>query len=331
LPLAGEQHPRSGAHFSWRPSLVDNPGVGLAEELVAAIDGVSGGPHHGFRAAHAKGVVCEGSFVATPEASALTTAAHMQGEPVRATVRFSNGSGNPNAHDGARDSRGIAVKLYLPDGSRTDIIGVTSPSFFARTPEDFLEFTRARKPDPHTGQPDAARVGAYLEAHPEAQPAVRFALGAAPAASYARCVYNSLHAYAFVGPTGQPRFVRYRWRPEAGEAALDDDVARSKPPDYLAQEMVERLSQGPVRFAVELKLAAEEDDPNDPCVAWPEERETVVAGHLEITGLDASRERDGDVLVFDPTRVTAGIELSDDPILAVRSGVYSASVARRTV
>ena len=36
------------------------------------------------------------------------------------------------------------------------------------------------------------------------------------------------------------------------------------------------------------------------------------------------------VLVFDPTRVTTGIELSDDPVLRFRRRAYSESVARRT-
>ena len=43
---------------------------------------------------------------------------------------------------------GMAVKLYLDDGARTDMVALSLPVFFARTPEDFLEFTRARKPDP---------------------------------------------------------------------------------------------------------------------------------------------------------------------------------------
>jgi catalase len=36
------------------------------------------------------------------------------------------------------------------------------------------------------------------------------------------------------------------------------------------------------------------------------------------------------VLVFDPTRVTDGIELSGDPILAFRTQAYGVSIARRT-
>ena len=34
-------------------------------------------------------------------------------------------------------------------------------------------------------------------------------------------------------------------------------------------------------------------------------------------------------VVFDPTRVVDGIELSDDPILRYRPGAYSESVSRR--
>ena len=36
------------------------------------------------------------------------------------------------------------------------------------------------------------------------------------------------------------------------------------------------------------------------------------------------------MMLHDPTRLTDGIEASDDPILAVRRGVYEVSVAHRT-
>jgi catalase len=56
----------------------------------------------------------------------------------------------------------------------------------------------------------------------------------------------------------------------------------------------------------------------------------VRVGTFEITGPETERETGGDVLVFDPTRVTDGIELSDDPVLRFRPKAYSVSVARRT-
>ena len=101
--------------------------------------------HPGHRAAHAKGVVLSGSFTPSAGASELTRAAHLAGDPVRVTVRFSNGGANPDANDAAiGDGRGIGVKFYLPDGGTTDIVGLSLPVFFVRTPEEFLEFTLAR-------------------------------------------------------------------------------------------------------------------------------------------------------------------------------------------
>jgi catalase len=50
---------------------------------------------------------------------------------------------------------------------------------------------------------------------------------------------------------------------------------------------------------------------------------------LTITELETERETGDDVLVFDPTRITPGIELSEDPVLQFRRAAYSESVARR--
>lgn len=300
------------------------------EELVDAIQDI-GGRHPGFRAAHAKGTLASGSFTATPAAAGLTRAAHMQGDVVRVTVRFSNGSGKPTASDATKDGRGFAAKFYLPDGATTDIVGLTLPQFFARTPDDFLEFTRARKPDPETGRPDMDKLGRWLGAHPEAQAAIQFALTENPPESYLTCTYNSIHAYRWIDADGGERFVRYRWTPEAGESHISEEDAERRERDYLQQDLAERLESGDLPgFRLSVVIATDADDPNDPTVAWPEEREWVEVGRLELTGPETEREQGDDVLVFDPTRVTDGIECSDDQILHARPGAYSVSVARRT-
>jgi catalase len=301
----------------------------LAEAAVDAINEVSG-RHPGHRAAHAKGTVCEGRFTAAEAARRLTRAAHMQGEPVRATVRFSNGGGNPNTPDYAAEGRGMAVKLYLSEGPRTDMVGISLPVFFVRTPEDFVEFTRARRPDSKTGKPDMARLGAWLGEHPEAGPAVQAAMAAEPPASYGACVYHGIHAYRWVSAEGAERYVRFRWEPEAGEAALSAEEARERGPDYLQRELPERLGRESIGFRLVLQLAEADDPIDDPTAAWPAQRETAEAGRLEVTALDRARERDGDVLVFDPVRVVDGIELSDDPVLRFRPSAYSVSVERRS-
>jgi catalase len=296
----------------------------LAEQVVDAINDISG-RHPGHRAAHAKGTLLTGTF--TPSNAGLTTAAHMQTEPVRVTARVSNGGGDPGIPDYAREGRGLAVKFYLPDGSRTDVVMLSVPCFFARTPEDFLEFTRARKPDPETGQPDFGKIGAWLEAHPEAGPAIQAAVSADPPESYANVVFNSIHSFRWTDADGNSRFVRYRFEPEAGEATLSVEEAKARGRDYLQEEIVRRESSA---FRMVVIIAEEGDPVDDSTVAWPEERERVEVGRLELTGPDTERERDGDILVFDPTRVTEGIDLSDDPILHFRPRAYSASVTRRS-
>jgi catalase len=296
----------------------------LAEQVVDAINDISG-RHEGHRAAHAKGTLMSGTF--TPSGSGLTTAAHMQSEPVRVTARFSNGGGDPRIPDYAKEGRGLAVKFYLPDGSRTDVVALSLPCFFARTPEDFLEFTRARRPDPSTGQPDLAKVGAWLERHPEAGPAIQAAVSADPPESYATVAYNSIHSFRWTAADGTERWVRYRFDPEEGERSLPGEEAKARGRDYLQDDVLARASTA---FRM-LVVVAEEGDPvGDPTAVWPVERDRVDVGRLELTGPETEREQDGDILVFDPTRVTQGIEPSDDPILRFRPRAYSASVTRRS-
>jgi catalase len=296
----------------------------LAEQVVDAINAISG-EHPGHRAAHAKGTLMAGTF--TPAGAGLTTAAHMSGEPVPVTLRFSNGSGNPGAADYAQEGRGMAIKFYLPDGSRTDVVTIDQPCFFARTPEDFLTFTRARKPDPETGEPDMAKVGAWLGEHPEAVPAIQFFLTSKPPESYVTRTYNSLHSFRWTDADGVSRWVRYRFEPELGERELEADEAKKRGRDYLQEDLAGR---GGAAFRMLVVIAEEGDPIDDPTAEWPAERERVEVGRLELSGPEEGREKDGDVLVFDPVRVTDGIETSDDPVLHFRSRAYRTSVERRT-
>ena len=301
----------------------------LSERLVEALNGAYG-VHAGHRAAHAKGVLCAGTFTASPAAGAISRAVHFQGAPSRAHVRFSNGGGDPTVPDTTRDARGIALKLYLEDGTTTDVIGITLPCFFVRTPEELIEFNVARRPDPETGAPSMEKVGAFLAEHPETVPAVTAAITLPMPASYALLTYHAIHAFKFVATDGTVRHARYHFVPAAGEASIPDEEAAERGEHYLRDELEERLQAGPAIFHLDLELAADGDPIDDPTAIWPEDRERVRVGELEITALAFDRERDGDVLVFDPSRVTDGIEMTDDKILLARSGAYRASVTRRT-
>ncbi len=296
-----------------------------AEDATAAANAAFG-RHPGYRALHAKGTLLKGTFTATPEAAALTRAAHMQGDAVPATVRVSNGSGDPDSPDYAPDVRGLAVKLYLPDEQRTDIVAQTVPHFPVRTPEAFIALLLAQRPSPAA----LWRFPAFLARHPKALRTLPGnALALRPPDSYARCSYYAIHAFKWVAADGAEQYVRYTWRPESPGPRLTPWAAKRLGRDYLQQEIRERLEQGPVRFQLELELADLGDPVDDPSAAWPSSRGRVNAGTLDVTALETERETGDDVVVFDPTRVTDGIELSDDPVLQFRHGAYSDSVARR--
>jgi catalase len=302
------------------------------EEIVDALEAVNGGPHPGHRAVHAKGTVCKGTFTPTAEAARLSRAAHLQGEPVEATIRFSNASGHPHTPDSdPLAGRGMAVKFHLPDGEATDIVSVPLLVFLARNPEDFLALTRARIPDPETGQPDPEKLGAYLAAHPETGIALQKGIPKlAPTTSFATSDYRALHAFCLVDGDGGKHWGRYTWEPEEGPEYLTDEQRDAAERNYLQDEIRERLSEGIARFTLEFTLATDDDPLEDPTVEWEGERETVELGELEVIEVIDQAETPESPLVFDPMRLTDGIEPSDDPILAARPKAYSVSIERRT-
>lgn len=285
------------------------------------------GRHKGFRALHAKGQFLTGSFTATPEAATLCRAAHLQGQAVAVTARFSNGGGDPTVPDYLPDVRGLGVSFHLPDGSRTDIVAQTAPRFPVRSPQGFIDFVKAMEP----GLAQLWKLPAFLWRYPEALPGLPVSAGALirPPASYSSLPYYGVHAFKLTNAQGDSCHVRYRWQPEA-EAKLSLLTARKKGADYLQQELRERLQQRPVRMTLLAQVAGPGDDVNDPVAHWPDESRLVTLGTLELTALDTARETDGKPFVFDPVRVTDGIALTDDPILRFRTKAYSVSVARRT-
>jgi catalase len=300
-----------------------------SEEIVDAMNAINGS-HAGYRAVHAKGIVCEGSFTAAPEAVKLSRAAHLQGDPVDCTVRFSNASGNPKTSDANPIAgRGIGVKFHLPDGDAVDMAAVPLPIFMVRNATDFLGFTSARKPDPSTGQPDPDKVMAFVADHPETANALQLGLPKlAPTTSYATSGYNGLHAFGLVDAEGNETWGRYGWVPVEGEQYLSDDEREAADRDYLRQELRERLDGGgEARLRLDFTLAADGDSLTDPTEEWQGDREVVTLGELTVTGV-IDEPTDGP-LVFDPINLTDGILPSDDDILAARSPAYSVSIDRR--
>jgi catalase len=290
----------------------------------AALDRIArvyGGPH-AARSLHAKGRFYSGTFTASADARELCRAAHLQGEPVPVTVRWSDASGHPRASDTAPDVRGMAVKFHTAAGD-TDLLGQTAPRFPVRDAEAFVQMTEA------SAKPWLLPL--FMARHPSAVPGLLANLRArslVPPHSFAEATYYPIHAYGWLAPDGARSWVRYVLRPLATEADRLEGASFSGR-DRLAEEMSARLDRGPVRFDLRVTVAAENDDPHDPMSVWKGARE-LSAGTVEVTATAPDPEADGGgPVVFDPVRMVDGIMLSSDPILLYRPGAYSVSVTRR--
>ncbi len=288
------------------------------------------GSHPGFRAAHAKGIVCSGTFRASPDARRVTRAPHLQGQTIPTVIRFSNANGNPDVHDGLPGTRALSVKFQLPDGKVADVLANSIEGFPVRTPEEFLAFLRAQLPDPATGKPAPDAVPRFLESHPTARAFIERLMKKPVPASYAQASYHAEHAFLFTAADGTSRFGRYRWIPEAGEAYLSLDDAAKRRPNFLRDELESRLRNGPAVFRLLLQLAVQNDPTDDVTALWPEDRPLTELGRLEVTAISPTSAADERRLVFDPTNRTDGIDLSADPILLVRSAAYSISYDHRS-
>jgi len=301
----------------------------VIRQIVDAMRALAG-PHPGFRPVHAKGLVCSGTFRGATGAAEITRAPHFAGQSVPTIVRFANGSGDPNVHDGAPNLRSMAVKFQIADGKSADILGLSVEGFLGRTPEDVLAFVQAQLPDPTTGRSDPEAVPRFLAAHPGGRAFVERLMKKPVPASYAQVTYHAEHAFRFTAANGTSRFGRYRFVPLAGEAFLSPDDGGKRPSSFLQDELAERLRQGPAAFRLLLQVAKDGDPTDDATALWPDDRPLIELGRLEITSISSTSAADERRLIFDPTNRTEGIDLSADPILLARSAAYSISYERRT-
>lgn len=300
----------------------------VVEQIVDLQTQLAKGPHKGFRANHAKGIVTTGVFTPSPSAAGLSKAAHLQATETPVTVRFSNATGVPNIPDTNPNAnpRGIAIRFALPDGSYTDIVSISVNAFPAATPEEFLGLLSAiaaTKPE----SPKPTPIEQFLGAHPAA---LRFVSIPKPApASYTSQSYFGLNAFQFTNAKGESRYGRYRITPLAGDKALTEAEAVAAAPDYLAQELKTRLSQGEAKFRIAVQLAEQGDIITDPTAVWPDSRPQVELGVLTLKTVAADSASLEKTLAFNPLILVDGIAPSDDAILRARPAAYAISVGRR--
>ena len=301
----------------------------VPQAAVEALNQLSGGPHAGYRANHAKGVLVMGSFTSAQDADSLSMAPHFAfGRTVPVVVRFSNGTGVPALPDADPNAspHGIAIRFNLPEGVDTDIVSISSNGFPVATPEEFVALLQA------IGQsgPGAAKptpVEQFMGSHPVA---LNWATTPRPApVSFGTLAFYGVNAFKFTNAKGQSHFVRYQILPVAGESSLSDADAAKAAPNYLMEELPARIAMAPVKFRLLAQVADADDTVNDGSVVWPKERKLVELGTISLTKTAVDQAKEQKALLFNPLALTAGIEPSSDPVLLIRPAAYGVSYVQR--
>jgi catalase len=299
----------------------------LSRDVIQAFDNLNG-VHPGSRPAHAKGLLLSGEFTPSPGGRRLSRAPHLQRDSTPVTVRFSDFAGVPNIpdnHDNA-SPRGCAIRFNLAEHVHTDIVAHSVDGFPARTAEEFLEFLRAVYAS-GSGASKPSPLQVFLDTHPAA---LRFVQAPKPMPeSFATERYFSVSAYRFISPEGVTRFGRYRVRPAGEPEYLSIADTRAATPDFLFDEMRRRLERGSVAMRIMIQLAGEGDVTDDSTVQWPEDREQVEFGTLQLNAFVPENQTAQRKIIFDPIPRVDGIEASADPLLEPRASVYLMSGRRR--
>jgi catalase len=290
-----------------------------------------GGKFEGFRRSGAKGVCAMGEFVGSADGRALSVASAFSGQPVPVVVRFSVGGGNPKAPDNARSQRNMALQFNLPGGETWQMGNISAPVFGAATPEQFLGRLESLVPDPETKRPNPEKVKAFADANPEVLlQGKHFASQPVPA-SFAKVNYWGVHGFGFVDASGRKQVGKWIFEPVGGTQGLSDDEAKAKGPDFLFDDLRQRVAAGGVAFDFNLQLAQPGDRIDSAVVPLPDDRKKVSLGRLTIQSVAADATGPCLAITYNPVVLPKGVEPSADPMLAARAAPYAISLGRRLV
>jgi catalase len=299
------------------------------QPIVDLMHTFAGKPKH--RPSGAKGQCYTGTFEPSAEAKGLSKAATFA-RTSKVVARFSVGGGNPKVADGARGpNRGFSFRIDDGGAGQTEFVMVNAPINFVKSPAQMLAFLQVRAPGAD-GKPDADKIKAFTDANPETTLQGRYLASKPIPGSWVGVNFYGVHAYTLTNAAGANQVIKFKMVPLGGEVNLTDDEAKAKPPEYLVQELADRLSSGkPAGFDMVAIMGRPGDATNNATQMWEgeETRPTVKLGTLRIAAVEKNETCDG--TIFNPTLLSDGIAgPKDDPLFEVRTPAYAISITNRS-
>lgn len=283
------------------------------------------GPHGqavGHRINHAKGICFTGTFDSSGAGTALSKAQVFSQGQYPVLGRFSIATPDFGALDAKQRVQGFAMRIATPDGQQWRMAMIDAPFFPVSKPEEMYQLTAA------AGSADPKALPDFVGSHPNFQRFLGWAKSAPWNGSYAEDRYNSLNAFLFTDASGTDHAVRWSLLPTEPVVPVTPDDLAKLGPDFLEQEIMQRVGNHPVKWNMVVTVANPDDQITDPNQPWPEDRKTVQVGTLTISRIEAEADGPCRDIVFDPTILPDGIRPAD-PFPAARSAVYQESFNRR--
>jgi catalase len=282
------------------------------------------GPSLGHRRNHAKGICFTGVFEANGAGAELSRAQVFARGQYPVLGRFNLGTPDANAADATVRVRGLGISIATPDGQDWRSAMIDPPFFPVATPQAFYALLRA------SGSRDPNAMPAFAAAHPEFAKFGEWAKNAPWTGSYAEERFNGINSFVFIDASGVERVVRWSLMPAAQPVPVAPDELANRGPDFLEQEIAQRVADAPQRWTMAVIVANAGDRTADPSKPWPADRRTIEVGTLIAQHVQAERDGPCRDINFDPTVLPSGMRTSDDPFPAARSAAYAKSYDLRT-
>lgn len=299
-------------------ALADGHAYTSAKEDFEVFEGTFG-VTEGKRRNHTKGFCFVGEF--SPVDPAILTYSN---SPIFQTVskvngRVSHKGGNNATPDNKFSDRGLAFDITTPDGDY-HIINVNTEEFFpASTPSDFIDLVRTLPKGGDAVKALAAErpeLAAYLKHHKQDREKVN--------RPYEGTTFNSVNAFYLVNDASERTAIRWSMVPTTPK---DFVVAQSE--NFLMDNMNANLASGEVSWDMVVTIANAEDDPDNAALRWTGDHTQIVAARLTVLSTATEADGDCDAMNYDPTILSDGFEVSDDPILEARAQIYAHGVGVR--
>lgn len=301
------------------------------DTMIDALQYNAGRIYDGFRRAHSKGICVSGRFEANGAGTQLSRAALFPAGQIPVIGRFSTNGSDPTGADNTSVFHALGLRFVLPDGEEWRMAMDQTPIFVVSNAAEFDAFQVASKPDPATGMPDPDKVKPFLAAHPGTAAFIKYISTTPMPSSFANGTYHSINAFRFITDAGTQRLVRWQFEPETAFATIDKETLAREPANYLFDDILKRIGDGPVRWHMVIVEANPGDVTDNATVQWTGDHKTTDVGTLVLDKITTEENGNCRDYNYDPTILPLGVAPSDDPLLPARSASYSVDFRRRAI